>query len=132
MDCERCGGRMTMLFIHYVCDECNPPKASAVAPEESAQSVSGFTGFIVFRSRPDGSCEYVFNDLENAKKWRAAAGVNRYPIYLVEMNREPHWRKSTGSVKDLVLADRLFEIYRSRTHSSGPIAWLIHEAAPGE
>lgn len=125
MDCERCGGRMTMLFIHYVCDECNPPKASAVAPEESSQPVSGFTGFIVFRSRPDGTCEYVFNDLESAKKWRAGAGFNRYPIYLVEMNRETHWRKSPGSAS-------LFEIYRSRTHSKDPSAWLIHEVVPGE
>jgi hypothetical protein len=37
------------------------------------------------------------------------------------LSRTPfRWRRSTGSVRDIELADRLFEIFPDRVHDPGP------------
>jgi len=100
---------MVELLLSSVCDRCE----GASAPEPHR-------GYIVWRARPNGSCEYVFKTVRDAEKWRAAAGLDAKPIRVV-LSPEPfHWRQSTGSVRDIELADRLFEVYPDATHTPGP------------
>lgn len=118
--CPRCGGALTLLFLTAVCDRCE-------APAESDEATA--RGYIVWRSRPPGSCEYVFKTREDAERWRAAAGLDRFPIRAVVSRTPFTWRKSTGSVRDIELADRLFEIFPEDEGSSGPNTAILDEAA---
>jgi hypothetical protein len=86
-------------------------------------------GYIVWRSRPPGSCEYVFKTQEDAERWRSAAGLDRFPIKPVVSKTPFTWRKSTGSVRDIELADRLFEIFPDDEGSSGPNTAYLDAAA---
>lgn len=117
--CPECGGRMTFLFLSVVCEHCESPKTSP----------SGDYGYIVWRSRPPGSCEYVFKTEKDATTWRAAAGLDRFPIRKVFAKNGFRWRPSTGSVANITLADRLFEIYpdADKVEWSGSKAALVEE-----
>ncbi len=92
---------------------------------------SGHHGFVVWRSRPEGSCEYVFKTRTDAEKWRSGAGLERFPIRLVSTETPFKWRTSTGSVSGIELADRLFEIYtdeeKMKSGSSAQRAFLDPE-----
>ena len=112
MNCETCGGPLTQLLLSAVCDRCEAPASSS---DEASEH-----GFIVWRSRPPGSCEYVFKTRSDAERWRAAAGLDRFPIREVASRTPFRWRKSTGSVRDIELADRLFEIFPDGAHEPGP------------
>jgi hypothetical protein len=100
-----------MLLLTAVCDRCDTQRGSSESLDR---------GFIVWRSRPPGSCEYVFKTRTDAERWRAAAGLDRFPIREVLSSGAFRWRKSTGSVRDIELADRLFEIFPDRHHETGP------------
>lgn len=99
-----------MLLLTAVCDRCEVPRSSG----------SFDRGYIVWRSRPPGSCEYVFKSRADAERWRAAAGLDRFPIRSVLSRTSFRWRRSTGSVRDIELADRLFEIFPDGGHEPGP------------
>lgn len=111
MRCDTCGGELTMLLLTAVCDRCESPQTTAGSFDR---------GYIVWRSRPPGSCEYVFKSRSDAERWRAAAGLDRFPIRGVLSRGAFRWRRSTGSVRDIELADRLFEIFPDGNHESGP------------
>lgn len=116
MECPKCGGKMTLLFLSAVCDNCD------------AKPLAGgyMRGFIVWRSRPPGSCEYVFKTRADAERWRAAAGLDRFPIRSVLTDKDFRWRRSTGSVRAIELADRLFEIFPNLTQGIN-CAWLEYD-----
>lgn len=120
MNCGDCGGEMQPLFTGQYCPFCElkPPSAS-----------ERFVGFIVFRSRPPGSCEYVFRTLPDATKWRYHAGLERFPIRRVEASEPFTWRQSTGSVRDIELSDRLYEIYLEERILERSQALLVPENA---
>lgn len=121
MICDRCGGPMTLLLISSVCDRCDVGSSSG-EPQQ---------GFIVWRSRPPGSCEYVFKSRADAERWRAAAELDRFPIRAVLSCTPFRWRRSTGSVRDLELADRLFEIFPDKESTpKGRVSscWLVGES----
>ena len=82
-----------------VCDRC-----------DGGAEVQEF-GWIVWRGRPPGASEFVFRSPEDAKRWRDANRLSHYPIRRVSTEAKIHWRQSTGSLKQIELADRLFEIY---------------------
>jgi hypothetical protein len=112
MRCAACGGEMIALFISTVCERCNAPQGERSNGLER--------GYIVWRSRPPGSCEYVFRSRDDAERWRAAAGLDRFPIRAVLSRTSFKWRRSTGSVRDIELADRLFEIFPDDGGATGP------------
>jgi hypothetical protein len=61
-----------------------------------------------------GSHEYVFRSHECALGWRAAAGLDRFPIVAVVMPFGARWRISVGSVAGIQLAVETYEIYPTR------------------
>lgn len=83
-------------------------------------------GFIVFRSRPPGSCEYVFKSRSDAERWRAGAGLGRFPIRAVLSRTSFQWRMGTGAeTRRLEIARWPIEIYPTADHEPGPgRAWL--------
>ena len=97
--CPECAEPMTPLFTSMVCERCD------------AEAREVFVGWIVWRSRPPGSQEYVFRRPADAKKWRRAQGLGDFPIRRISTESQTRWRQSGGSLKELELADRLFEIY---------------------
>jgi len=111
MLCPDCGGKMILLFTSAVCDNCAPSGRSSDGKLDH--------GFIVWRSRPPGSCEYVFKTMEHAIKWRDSAGLNKFPVRSVASRTPFRWRRSSGSVADIDLADRLYEIYPDADHAPG-------------
>lgn len=92
---------MTALFYSYACDYCD----GLVAPQTVEE------GFVVWRGRPLPAEEYVFQTYEHALAWRSARGLHDCPIVTVRSPFQFRWRKSTGSVKGIVTADRLVTIY---------------------
>jgi len=110
---------MVLLFLHYACDWCDGLKA----PDEE------FTGYIVWRGRDLPSMEYVFPSEEEAAKWRTAKGLGGAPIREVTSLTPFRWRRSTGSLVDLTLADRLYEIHPDRRYAPGPQRAHIRRAA---
>jgi hypothetical protein len=99
--CQKCHRPMTALFYSYACDYCD-----GLVEERSAEE-----GYVVWRDRPLPADEYVFQTKEHALTWRSARGLEECPIVLVRSPHRFRWRKSTGSVKDIVTADRLVTIY---------------------
>ncbi|MCZ7685653.1 MAG: hypothetical protein M5U28_45495 [Sandaracinaceae bacterium] len=61
----------------------------------------------------------MFKSRADAERWRAAAGLDRFPIRSVLSRTSFRWRRSTGSVRDIELADRLFEIFPDGAHEPG-------------
>lgn len=112
MLCPDCGQKMILLFTSAVCDNCEP--SGRVGGGGGLDH-----GFIVWRSRPPGSCEYVFKTMNDAVKWRDAAGLGRFPVRSVATRTPFRWRRSSGSVADIDLADRLYEIYPDANHPAG-------------
>lgn len=110
MFCPTCHRPMTALFLHYACDWCD----GLMTPAEE------FTGFIVWRDRALPSMEYVFPSEAEASKWREAKGLDDAPIRAVKSHSPFHWRQSTGSLADLTLADRLYEIHPDQRYAPSP------------
>lgn len=111
---------MTFLFLSVVCEQCE--KSTDISSTEPH-------GYIVWRSRPPGSCEYVFKTEKDATTWRAAAGLDKFPIRKVFAKNGFKWRASTGSVSNIQLADRLYEIYldADKIEWTGARAVLVEE-----
>lgn len=120
MRCAVCGGEMTPLFFTMECERCLSPHARTTVRLER--------GYIVWRSRPPGSSEYVFKSQQDAERWRTASGLDAFPIRAV-LSRTPfRWRRSTGSVRDVELADKLFEIFPSDDPSASPSSAFLDAA----
>lgn len=81
--------------------------------ETTAADVDEF-GFIVWRSRPPGSCEYVFRTEPDVLRWRTAAGLDPHPIRRLVVPTGITWRESTGSVRGIWLGDGLYRVYPDR------------------
>ncbi|MDH5491621.1 MAG: hypothetical protein OEY14_06690 [Myxococcales bacterium] len=101
MKCEHCGRPMVALLVSYVCEAC-----------DAARDAGSFArGWIVWRSRPAGSCEYVFRTRDDALMWRDACGYEEHPVRPVLARAPFRWRMSQGLIGGLQVADRLYQIY---------------------
>lgn len=98
---------MTELFISFVCDYCDGLK-----PDGSEERLH--SGWVVWRPRQTPTQEYVFSSSADAQKWRMHQGLLGYGIREVLSITPFRWRKSTGTMKDLEMADRLIEIYATK------------------
>lgn len=127
--CETCGGSMKPLFISFFCPACES------GGNESSATGNEYSGFVINRGRPDGSSEYIFENIEDAKKWRFAAGLSKSPIWMVSTNKCPTWKQSTGSVPGILVARELVAVYKSE-ESWEPRNTLqgcwVDEVVPGE
>jgi hypothetical protein len=107
--CRVCGRATTPLFYSAACDWC-----------DGLASVALDRGFVVWRDRGPGASEYVFRTRADAERWISVRSLDGFPVREVLSEHGFRWRASTGSVRDLELADRLFEIYLDRRFPPAP------------
>jgi hypothetical protein len=73
-----------------------------------------FRGFIVLREGRDlPSEEYVFATRADAERWRELNGIFDAKIMVVGSTKPFRWQPSRGTVRGIILADRLFTVYPS-------------------
>lgn len=125
MKCPQCERPMTPLFYSCVCDFCD-----GLVDEDSFEE-----GFVVLRKgRALPSEEYVFQSRRHAETWREETGLGEAPIVSVRAPVRFRWRRSTGSIRGLVIADQLVTIYPDHRFPPRPncayVAEPIHAEVP--
>jgi hypothetical protein len=110
MLCDHCKRPMTALLLSYVCDYC----------DELRSDTTPYRGFVVYRGRGRVREEYVFRSRRDAERWREMFKLDDCEVREVESAHEFRWRVSNGRVKDLELADRLFEIFPDHRYEPAP------------
>ena len=102
--CPVCRRQMVQLFLTQACDYCDYG-----VPKEKLHR-----GFIVYQSREDNTAsreEYVFRTRMDAERWRTAAGREGCTIREVYSLMPFRWHLSRGTLRDVVLADHMFEVF---------------------
>lgn len=102
---------MRPLFVSMVCDYCD-----GLSADEDVWDL----GYVVWRGRPMPTEEYVFATKEDAETWRQVNGMDNAPILPVRAPVKFRWRRTTGTLKNVVIADRLVMIYPDRRFPAGP------------
>lgn len=102
---------MTLLFFSAACDFCD----GKVHPNYHR-------GYVVYRGAGDGQVheEYVFRRANDAERWRAIMHLEAYDVRQVVCEHEFQWRKSSGSIRNLELADHLYSIFPNRCYEPSP------------
>lgn len=118
--CPNCKRPMTPLFVSFVCDFC----------DGLADDANHDRGFVVWRNRPTPAEEYVFRTREDAERWRDARRLSSCSVFEVRSPFPFRWRISTGTVRDLQMADGLVSIWPDHRFPPAPNhAFLVCEAA---
>lgn len=120
MRCSQCHREMRPLFTSCVCDHC-----------DGLVAVETYRGFIVYRGPADlrDRSLYVFPTRTDAALWRSATGLSHCPILEVLCETPFAWRRSSGSIGDLELADRLYEVYPDHRFPPAPDRAYLAPAA---
>jgi hypothetical protein len=101
---------MRPLFYSYYCEYCDGP----------APDVAYDRGYVLWRNRPPPSEEYVFKTVEDAERYRDATNAGDLPIREVLTESTFTWHQSRGSIKDVELATRRYEIFPDHRHAPAP------------
>jgi hypothetical protein len=108
---------MVQLFLTMACDYCDYG-----VPKEKLHR-----GFIVYRAATPGAAsdrnsveEYVFRTRMDAERWRTAAGREGCSINEVYSLMPFRWHLSRGTLRDVVLADHMFEIFPDHRYEALP------------
>ncbi|MCA9627239.1 MAG: hypothetical protein KC766_06220 [Myxococcales bacterium] len=111
---------MTPLFVSFVCDFC----------DGLASDASCDRGFVVWRNRPTPAEEYVFRTRKDAERWRVARSLEECSVLEVRSPYPFRWRTSSGTVRDIQMADSLVSIWPDHRFASAPNhAFLVDAAA---
>jgi hypothetical protein len=112
MYCEKCRRQMVQLFLSQACDHCDYG-----VPKDRLHR-----GFVVHRGAGDApNCEeYVFRTRMDAERWRVAAGREGCEIREVYSLTPFRWHLSRGTLRDVVLADHMFEIFPDHKYEPLP------------
>jgi hypothetical protein len=107
---------MTPLFVSYVCDYC-----------DGLVEIPWHTGFIVFRGEADFSRPvYVFPTRTDAALYRQHKGWQSMPIREVHYEHPVTWRQTSGTLENVTIASRPFELHRDHRFESVPYsAYLV-------
>lgn len=107
MRCPCCQRPMLALFTTFVCEHC-----------DGAPHGEFYRGWVIWPARPHGLVEtWVFHSRDDARRWikRRVDGT----IRAVLSDRPFTWTRSRGTLKDVELADRPFEIFPDHRHPPG-------------
>jgi hypothetical protein len=104
---------MVKIFLSQACDHCDYG-----IPKDRLHR-----GFIVYRAPEAGestSEEYVFRTRMDAERWRTAASREECEIREVYSLDPFRWHLSRGTLRDVVLADHMFEIFPNHKYEQKP------------
>lgn len=113
MQCPACKRQMVKIFLTQACDHCDYG-----VPKDRLHH-----GFIVYRPRAEGESsteEYVFRTHADAERWREAAGREGCAIVDVYSLSPFRWHLSRGTLRDVVLADHMFEVFENWKYEALP------------
>jgi hypothetical protein len=113
---------MIPLFVSCVCEYCDTPPARETL----------YSGFVVWSltRHKFGSRQYVFPSRAMAERWQAIRGPEDAVVREVWCAHPFRWHVGRGSIRNLRLADRLFEIYPDhRFEPSSDRAFLASDEA---
>lgn len=117
MRCPFCQRPMLELFTSCVCEHC-----------DGGPHGDFFRGWVVWPEQPSGIVQtWVFRNPDDARRWlkNRADGTVR-----AVLSREPFtWTRARGPLKDVVLAEKPFEIFPD--HRYPPAAYRAF-LAPGD
>lgn len=112
MKCPTCTREMAQLFLTAACDYCD-----FGVPQERLHR-----GYIVNRGADDDGKqeEYVFRGRMDAERWRTAAGRENCEVMEVYSIEPFQWHLSRGWLRDVILADHMYEIFPDHRYEPGP------------
>ncbi len=111
MNCPNCQRPMIALFTSYACDHCEGRSRPAYA-----------RGYVVLHEgahMPAGPV-YLFRTRTDAARWRVARKCRHVPIREVLTEAPVQWRTTSGTLQDVELADRPFEIFADHRYPPAP------------
>lgn len=111
MRCPICQREMLALFTSLVCERCDGPPSGRF-----------YVGFVVWRRGQERGPrqDYLFRTSGDAERWRQLNDLQQAEVRPVLTEVEPAWHLSRGSVRDLELANQLFEIYPDHRFPPAP------------
>jgi hypothetical protein len=111
MLCPVCERPTTPLFTSVACDWCD-----GLVPYEVDR------GFIVLVEDriATGRQSYVFRTMTDAAIWRSARGLQSYPIQEVHSLAPIQWTRSRGTIENVEMADRPFEVFADHRFPDAP------------
>ena len=111
MQCPECHREMRLLLVSYACDYCD-----GLQSDKSKLN----SGYIVYcpTSTP-GHKEYVFRTRADAERWRQIRQLEKFEVRRVVTSQDIPWQISRGSIQDLELSSRLWELYPDHRHPEG-------------
>lgn len=114
MRCTHCGRPMLALFTSYVCDWCERPPMAKL-----------HGGWVAWDpSAPLPTTTLVFSRPEHAEKWSRDRDGN-HQVRRV-LSEEPfQWVPSRGSMRDLELADKPYQVFRDHRYPPQPCAAFL-------
>lgn len=108
MQCTTCKREMTQLFFSQACDYCE----YGFPPDRLHR------GFIVYRENQQET--YVFRSRMDAERWRVAASHDECEIREVHSLNPFNWHLSRGTLRDVVLATHMIEIFPDHRYEPLP------------
>ena len=118
MACSNCGSLDFYLGVlgpdcaNANCKFYKNGKINDVGGELPQQLSLDFRGFVVMREgRPTPCEEYVVATNADAERWKDLNGLFNGKIVEVRSDKSFRWQPSRGTVRGIILADRLFAIY---------------------
>lgn len=114
---------MVLLFVSYVCDYC-----------EGTSFSHWYSGFIVFQPERlgGGNPFHVFRSRTDAAIWRSASGLQQCELREVLSENPIAWKSSRGTISNIQLADRPFEIFADHRFEPGENRAFIAPLAAAE
>lgn len=91
---------MVQLFLSCVCDYC----------ERKPNYDGYYRGWVVWRDQV-GFPHYVFSNQWSAERWRRGQGRPDGELRLILCSEPFIWRSSRSPIRDIELADHLFEVF---------------------
>jgi hypothetical protein len=110
MTCPACKRTMSALFLSTACDYCD-----FGVPKERLHK-----GYVVYGPGSAFTEEYVFKTHADAERWREMAGRQCCAIRAVYSLTPYRWHLSRGSMRDVMLADHMFEIFKDHRFEPKP------------
>jgi hypothetical protein len=123
--CQKCKGPMVDLMFQRVCrDACATESSEDDLPEYEEFDFPGYISISPDEVRElhvgdFGKSGYVFATRADAERWIEVNHYQGWSVCEVRGREAFRWQPSQGTVRGVILANRLYEIYSSKSGARG-------------